>query len=68
MHRLIESAFSVHLQIVNLLEYPTIRTLAAHLDSSDDAEQAGRHAELAAERALKQRAAFAKQRTKAKLG
>ena len=32
MHRLIESAFGVHLQIVKLLEYPTIRTLAAHLE------------------------------------
>jgi non-ribosomal peptide synthetase component F len=68
MHRLIESAFGAHVQIVKLLEYPTIRALAAFLNSSDDAEQAGRHAELAAERALKQRAAFAKQRTKARLG
>ena len=68
MHRLIESAFGAHLQIVKLLEHPTIRALAAHLDSSDDAGQAVRHAELAAERALKQRAAFARQRTKIKLG
>ncbi|HEV7443387.1 MAG TPA: condensation domain-containing protein [Steroidobacteraceae bacterium] len=68
MHRLIESAFGVHLQIVKLLEYPTIRTLAALLNSSDDAEQVGHHAELVTERALKQRAAFAQQRSKAKLG
>jgi len=68
MHRLIESAFGARLQIVKLLEHPTIRALAAHLDSSDDAGQAVRHAELAAERALKQRAAFARQRTKIKLG
>jgi len=68
MHRLIESAFGTHLQIVKLLEHPTIRALAAHLDSSDDAEQALHHAKLAAERALKQRAALAKQRIKIKLG
>ena len=68
MHRLIESAFGVHLPIVKLLEYPTIRTLAANLNSSDGPEQAVRHAELAAERALKQRAALARQRVKAKLG
>ena len=60
-------ALSACSQIVKLLEYPTIRTLAAHLNSSDGLEQGGRHAELTAERALKQRAAFARQRTKAKL-
>jgi hypothetical protein len=68
MHRLIESVFGVRLQIVKLLEYPTIRTLAANLNSSAGPEAAVRHAELAAERALKQRAALAKQRVKAKLG
>jgi amino acid adenylation domain-containing protein/non-ribosomal peptide synthase protein (TIGR01720 family) len=67
MHRLVEKAFGVQ-PIVKLLEYPTIRTLAAHLSSSDGLEQGGRRAEQAAERALKQRAAFARQRTKAKLG
>jgi amino acid adenylation domain-containing protein/non-ribosomal peptide synthase protein (TIGR01720 family) len=68
MHRLIESAFGVDLQIVKLLKYPTIRTLAANLNSSDGPEQAVRRAELAAERAFKQRTALAKQRLKAKLG
>jgi non-ribosomal peptide synthase protein (TIGR01720 family) len=68
MHRLIESAFGVRLQIVKLLEYPTIRTFAASLNASNGPEQAARHAELAAERALKQRAAVAKQRAKVKLG
>jgi non-ribosomal peptide synthetase component F len=68
MHRLIESTFGMRLQIVKLLEYPTIRTLAVNLDSSDGPEAAVRHADLAAERALKQRAALAKHRAKAKLG
>jgi len=68
MHRLIESAFGVRLQIVKLLEYPTIRTFAASLNASNGPEPAVRHAELAAERALKQRAAVAKQRMKVKLG
>jgi hypothetical protein len=68
MHPLIESAFGVDLHIVKLLEYPTIRTLAAKLDSSDGPEQAVRRAELAAERAFNQRAALAKQRVKANLG
>jgi hypothetical protein len=67
MHRLIESAFGAQ-PIVKLLEYPTIRTLAAHLSSSDSSDQTGRRAEHAAERASKQRAALAKQRTKAKQG
>ena len=67
MHRLIESVFGVQ-PIVKLLKYPTIRTLAAHLSSSDGREQGGRRAEQTVERALKQRDAFAKQRTKAKLG
>jgi hypothetical protein len=68
MHRLIESAFGMDLQIVKLLKYPTIRTLAANLDSSDGPEQAVRRAELAAERAFKQRAAQTQQRVKARLG
>ena len=59
MHRLIENAFGVHLPIVKLLQYPTIRTLAAQLNSPMSPKQAARHAELAAERALKQRAALA---------
>jgi non-ribosomal peptide synthetase component F len=67
MHSLIESAFGVQ-PIVKLLEYPTIRTLAAHLNSSGGLEQGGGRAEQTAERALKQRAAFARQRTKAKQG
>jgi amino acid adenylation domain-containing protein/non-ribosomal peptide synthase protein (TIGR01720 family) len=67
MHRLIESTFGVRLQIVKLLEHPTIRRLAANLNSSDGPEGAVRHAELAAERASKQRAALTKQRVKAKL-
>jgi acyl carrier protein len=65
MHSLIESAFGVQ-PIVKLLEYPTIRTLAAHLNSSGGLGQGGRRAEQTAERALKQRAAFARQRTKVK--
>jgi non-ribosomal peptide synthase protein (TIGR01720 family) len=68
MHRLIESAFGVHLQIVKLLEYPTIRKLAAGLNGLDGPEQAASQADLAAERALKQRDAIAKQRVKAKRG
>ena len=67
MHRLVESAFERRLQIVKLLEFPTIRLLAAFLNSSDDAGQTDRHAEHAAERASKQRAAFAKQRAKVRL-
>jgi hypothetical protein len=68
MHRLIEEALGVRLQIVKLLQHPMIRTLAASLDAIDGAAQATQHGGLAAERALKQRAALAKQRTKAKLG
>jgi hypothetical protein len=67
MHRLVETAFGTQ-PIVKLLEHPTIRTLAAHLNSSNGPEQAEHRAELAAERALKQRAAFARQRAKVKLG
>jgi hypothetical protein len=67
MHRLIENAFGVRLQIVKVLEYPTIRKLAASLNSLDGPEQGVRQAGLAAERALKQRAALAKQRVKSKL-
>jgi non-ribosomal peptide synthetase component F len=68
MHRLVERTFDIRLQIVKLLEHPTIRTLAANLSSSEGPEQTIRHAELAAERALMQRAGFARQRVKAKRG
>jgi len=68
MHRLIESALGVRLQIVKLLEYPTIRKLAASLNAPDGPEQAVSQADLAAERASKQRDALAKQRVKAKRG
>ncbi|QIP05504.1 non-ribosomal peptide synthetase [Bradyrhizobium symbiodeficiens] len=67
MHRLLESTFERRIQIVKLLELPTIRLLAAYLNSSDEVGQAGQHAEHAAERASRQRAAFAKQRAKARL-
>jgi len=68
MHRLVESAFGVRLQIVKLLEHPTIRKLAANLNSRDGVEQDVRQAELAAQRALKSRAALAKQRVKGRPG
>jgi hypothetical protein len=65
MHRLIESTFEVRLQIVKLLEHPTIRKLAANLTTP---EQTLREVDGATERASKQRAALAKQRVKARLG
>ncbi|MFT4115710.1 amino acid adenylation domain-containing protein [Bradyrhizobium sp.] len=67
MHRLVERDFDVRIQIVKLLEFPTIRSLAAFLSSSGDTGQVERQAEYAADRASKQRAAFAKQRARARL-
>ncbi len=64
MHRLIESSLGTRLQIVKLLEHPTIRKLAANLNAPEqDILQAGE----VAERAAKQRAALAKRRVKATL-
>ena len=78
LHRRIEQEFDRKLSIVTLLQYPTIRTLAAHLGSTPvgtslaqaivGTSNAHRPAEAAAERARKQREALARQRDKANPG
>ncbi len=68
MHKLIEEAFGVRVQIVKLLAHPTIRALAISLDGGDGTAFASQPAGEAADRAMKQRAALAKQRSRTKLG
>ena len=68
MHQLIENAFGVRVPIVKLLQYPTIRALATQLGSPSRQNLPARHSELAAERALKQRTALARQRVKPNVG